>query len=102
MLWLVIARAVQGIGGGGLLALPNTIIADVVSPRDRGKYQGYFAAVYAISGLAGPVLGGVLTEVWVPLQDAPAFHLMTALSAASAPTKRAAATRVMASSPAPP
>jgi EmrB/QacA subfamily drug resistance transporter len=62
MLWLVIARAVQGIGGGGLLALPNTIIADVVSPRDRGKYQGYFAAVYAISGLAGPVLGGVLTE----------------------------------------
>ena len=45
MLWLVIARAVQGIGGGGLLALPNTIIADVVSPRDRGKYQGYFAAV---------------------------------------------------------
>ena len=62
MLMLVLARAVQGIGGGGLLSLPNTVIADVVSPRDRGKYQGYFAAVYALSGIGGPVLGGVMTE----------------------------------------
>ena len=89
MLWLVVARAFQGIGGGGLLALPNTIIADVVSPRDRGKYQGYFAAVYAISGLAGPVLGGVLTEhlswtlvFWlnIPLGVAAAYISYRALS----------------------
>lgn len=62
MLFLIMARAVQGIGGGGLLALPNTVIADVVSPRERGKYQGYFAAVYSVSGIGGPMLGGVMTE----------------------------------------
>ncbi|HEY7230716.1 MAG TPA: MDR family MFS transporter [Pseudolabrys sp.] len=59
---LVIARAFQGLGGGGLMALAQTIIADIVSPRERGRYQGYIGAVFALSSIGGPVLGGFLTE----------------------------------------
>src|SRR4029077_15871841 len=59
---LVLGRALQGLGGGGLIALSQTIIADIVSPRERGRYQGYIAAVFATSSVGGPVLGGFLTE----------------------------------------
>ena len=59
---LILARALQGLGGGGLMALSQTIIADIVSPRERGLYQGYIGAVFASSSVGGPVLGGFLTE----------------------------------------
>ncbi len=59
---LVFSRALQGLGGGGLMALAQTIIADIVSPRERGRYQGYIASVFACSSVSGPVLGGFLTE----------------------------------------
>jgi len=59
---LVLGRALQGLGGGGLMALAQTIIADVISPRERGRYQGYIGAVFASSSVGGPVLGGFLTE----------------------------------------
>src|SRR3974390_2698400 len=62
MLALVFGRALQGLGGGGLMALAQTIIADIVSPRERGRYQGYIGAVFASSSVGGPVLGGFLTE----------------------------------------
>ncbi len=59
---LILGRALQGMGGGGLMALSQTIIADIVSPRERGRYQGYIAAVFATSSVGGPVLGGFLTQ----------------------------------------
>jgi EmrB/QacA subfamily drug resistance transporter len=59
---LVFARAFQGLGGGGLMALSQTVIADIVSPRERGRYQGYISGVFALSSVGGPVLGGFLTE----------------------------------------
>jgi len=61
---LVLGRAVQGLGGGGLMSLAQTIIADIVTPRERGRYQGYIGAVFASSSIGGPVLGGVLTELF--------------------------------------
>ena len=60
MIQLAAFRAVQGLGAGGLMALAFAIIADVVSPRERAKYQGYFMAVFATSSVLGPVLGGLL------------------------------------------
>jgi EmrB/QacA subfamily drug resistance transporter len=53
-------RAVQGLGAGGLMALAFAIIGDIVPPRERAKYQGYFMAVFGLSSVAGPVLGGLL------------------------------------------
>jgi EmrB/QacA subfamily drug resistance transporter len=54
-------RAFQGIGAGGLMSLAFTIIGDIVSPRERAKYQGYFLAVFGLSSVLGPVIGGALS-----------------------------------------
>ncbi len=62
MLALILARAVQGLGGGGLISLAQTIIADIVPPKERSRYQGYIAGVFMASSLAGPGLGGLLAE----------------------------------------
>jgi len=50
---LVLARALQGLGGGGLMALAQTIIADIVSPRERGRYQGYNASIFGLASIGG-------------------------------------------------
>ena len=59
---LIIARAVQGLGGAGLFSMAQASIADVVSPRERGRYQGYMASMWGVSSIAGPILGGWATD----------------------------------------
>jgi len=59
---LIGTRALQGIGAGGLMTLAMAIVGDVISPRERGRYQGYFGGVFALASVAGPLLGGFFTE----------------------------------------
>jgi len=61
-LWLVLFRALQGLGGGGLMTLAQALIGEHVSPRERGRFAGYFATVFALASTTGPVLGAYLTE----------------------------------------
>ncbi len=84
LLVLILARAVQGLGGGGLISIAQTIIGDVIPPRERGKYQGYFSAVFVSSSVLGPVLGGFLSEAlhwsaifWINLPLGALAFLMT-------------------------
>lgn len=62
MAWLIFGRTVQGLGGGGLIILSQAVIADLVPARERGKYMGIMGGVFAVSSVAGPLLGGWFTE----------------------------------------
>ena len=90
MLVLVVARFIQGIGGGGLLALSQTITGDMMTPRERAAYQAYFATAFVTASLAGPVLGGFFAQhvtwsmiFWINVPLGIAAYVMT-----SEPLKR--------------
>src|SRR5215211_1751516 len=59
---LILARGLQGLGGGGIMPIVQTVISDVVSPRERGQYQAYFSGVWVAAGIGGPIVGGVFAE----------------------------------------
>jgi EmrB/QacA subfamily drug resistance transporter len=59
---LILARGLQGLGGGGIMPIVQTVISDIVTPRERGQYQAYFSGVWMAAGIGGPVLGGVFAE----------------------------------------
>ena len=84
MLALIAARFIQGIGGGGLLALSQTIVGDMLTPRERAGYQAYFATAFTTASLAGPVLGGFFAQhltwtmiFWINVPLGVAAFLMT-------------------------
>jgi EmrB/QacA subfamily drug resistance transporter len=60
--FLIACRALQGIGAGGMTALTQVVLSDLVSPRERGRYMGYLGAVMAVGMVAGPLLGGIITD----------------------------------------
>jgi EmrB/QacA subfamily drug resistance transporter len=59
---LILARGLQGLGGGGIMPIVQTVISDVVTPRERGQYQAYFSGVWVAAGIGGPILGGLFAE----------------------------------------
>lgn len=64
MTQLIAFRAIQGLGGGGLVVTTQAVVGDLVPPRDRGRYQGTFGAVFGLASIAGPLLGGYFTTHW--------------------------------------
>ena len=60
MLVLVLGRALQGVGGGGVMPLAQIIIADIITARERGRYQAHIGVVWVGAGIAGPVVGGLI------------------------------------------
>jgi EmrB/QacA subfamily drug resistance transporter len=91
---LIIFRGLQGLGAGGLITLVLAIIGDIVPPRQRGRYQGYFGAVFGISSVIGPLLGGFITDNlswrWVFYVNLPigALALMAIATRLHLPVKR--------------
>lgn len=84
---LIVFRALQGIGAGGLMTLTQTTIGDLVSPRERGRYQGLFAAVFAVCSVIGPLLGGFLTDAlswhWIFYVNIPVGFMAMAIIASA-------------------
>jgi EmrB/QacA subfamily drug resistance transporter len=84
---LIAFRAIQGLGAGGLMALAMATIGDVIPPRERGRYQGYFAAVFGTSSVLGPVLGGWFADgpgwQWIFFMNVPIGLVALAITSAA-------------------
>ncbi|KDU97393.1 MFS transporter [Komagataeibacter rhaeticus] len=90
---LIVFRGLQGVGAGGLMTLSQTVIGDMVSPQQRGRYQGLFTGAFGVSSVAGPFMGGVLTSAlswrWVFLVNLPIGLVAFALVMLGLPAGRA-------------
>ncbi|SDD05847.1 MDR family MFS transporter [Glycomyces harbinensis] len=94
MVFLIVARAVQGLGAGGLMVTAMALIADVIPLRERGKYQGAMGAVFGVTTVLGPTLGGLFTDHlswrWCFYVNVPIAVVMIAMAAAFVPKVRSA------------
>jgi EmrB/QacA subfamily drug resistance transporter len=62
MAWLIVGRTLQGIGGGGIVPMVQTTVADMITPRERGHYQAYMGTAWVAAGVLGPALGGIIAD----------------------------------------
>ncbi|NKQ55732.1 MFS transporter [Amycolatopsis sp. K13G38] len=94
MVWLIAFRAVQGLGAGGLMVTSSAVIADVVPLRERGKYQGAIGAMFGVSTVCGPLLGGLFVDHlswrWAFYVNIPLGVLVIVVAAAALPSVRSA------------
>jgi EmrB/QacA subfamily drug resistance transporter len=99
MLELILARGVQGLGGGGLIVCAQAIIGDVIVPRERGKYQSLFSVVFAVTSLIGPLAGGLVTQAvgwrWVFLLNLPIGVAAMVVAAVALPARLPRTRRVI-------
>ena len=98
---LIAFRALQGIGGAGLIAMAHAAIADVVSPRERGRYQVYMSGMWGVASIGGPIVGGLMTEhlswraiFWVNLPLAAAAYRLSSRALRLLPPRHPAGARI--------